>query len=69
MILKENVQATKKDLEDEIDQYKDLISLCEENGLQGVIIEVNGRTEYWYKVDLQNFIDENKFRIRNEVEE
>lgn len=68
MIIKENVQVTKKDVEDEIEQYEDLIALCEENGLQGIIKEVNGRTEYWYIEDMQNWIDEDKFLIRNEDE-
>lgn len=66
MITKQNVQVTKKDVEDEIEQYEDLIALCEENGLQGVIKEVNGKTEYWYIEDMQNWIDEDKFLIRNE---
>ncbi len=68
MITKQNVQVTKKDVEDEIEQYEDLIALCEENGLQGIIKEVNGRTEYWYIEDMQNWIDEDKFLIRNEDE-
>ena len=63
MIIKQNVQVTKKDVEDEIDQYEELIELCEENGLQGVIKEVKGKTE-----DMQNWIDEDKFLIRNEDE-
>ncbi len=68
MIIKQNIQVTKKDVEDEIEQYEDLIALCEENGLQGIIKEVNGRTEYWYIEDMQNWIDEDKFLIRNEDE-
>lgn len=66
MIIKQNVQVTKKDVEDEIEQYEDLIVLCEENGLEGVIKEVKGKTEYWYKEDLKNWIDEDRFLIENE---
>ncbi len=66
MIIKQNIQVTKKDIEDEIEQYEELINLCEEYGLEGVIKEVNGKTEYWYKEDLKNWIDEDRFLIENE---
>ncbi len=68
MIIKQNIQVTKKDVEDEIEQYEELINFCEENRLRGVIKDVNNKTEYWYIEDMQNWIDEDKFLIRNEDE-
>lgn len=68
MILQNNVEITKKDIEDEIQEYEDLIEVCEEMGLDGVIKEVNGKTEYWYKDDMINWIEEDEYLIRNEEE-
>lgn len=66
MILQNNVEVTKKDIEDEIQEYEDLIDICEEMELDGIIKTVNGKTEYWYKVDIQNWIEIDKDLIRSE---
>lgn len=66
MILKQNIEVTKKDIEDEMQQYEELIDICYELDLDGVIKEVNGKTEYWYIEDLKNWIEEDRDLIRNE---
>jgi len=45
---------------------EELIEICEEMGLDGVIKEVNGKTEHWYKDDMINWIEEVERLIRNE---
>ena len=69
MIIKQNVQVTKKDIEDEIEGYEELLYTCYELGLDGIIKTIKGRTEYIYIDDLKNWIEEDKFLINNEDEE
>lgn len=66
MILQNNVEVTRKHIEDEIQEYEELIEICEEMGLDGVIKIVNGKTEYWYKDDMINWIEEDERLLRNE---
>lgn len=66
MILQNNVEVTRKHIEDEIQEYEELIEICEEMGLDGVIKIVNGKTEYWYKDDMINWIEIDEDLIRNE---
>lgn len=60
---------TKKDLEDEIYTLQDNIDICYEKGWQGIIMPVGGKTEYWYIEDMQNWIEEDEFRIRNDFDD
>lgn len=66
MILQNNVEVTKKHIEDEIQEYEELIEICEEMGLDGVIKIVNGKTKHWYKDDMINWIEIDEDLIRNE---
>lgn len=60
MIIKNNIQVTKRELQDEINELQELIDNCNVLGLEGVIKTVNGTTEYWYKEAMQNWIEENE---------
>lgn len=60
---------TRKDLQDEKYELEELINICEEKGLEGVITNVDGKTEFWYKTDMENWIDDLEFKINNECEE
>lgn len=66
MIIKNNIQVTKRELQDEINELQELIDNCDVLGLEGVIKTVNGTTEYWYKEDMQNWINENEELLQEE---
>lgn len=66
MILRNNVEVTKKDIEEEIQLYEEFIDLCDEMELDGIIKTVCGNTEFWYKEDMQKWIEEARSLIRSE---
>ena len=62
-----NTTMTKEDIEEEISLYEDLISYCLDFGLDGVIKTVKGVTEYWYVEDMKNWIEEDYYKLLNEI--
>lgn len=60
---------TNAEIERDIKQLEELIDFCEDMSLEGVIIIVNGKTEYWYLVDMKNWLEEDQYKLWNEVED
>lgn len=60
---------TRTEIEKDIRRLEELIDYCNDLDLQGVIVEVNGKTELWYLIDMKNWLEEDQYKLWNEVED
>lgn len=60
---------TRTEIEKDIRRLEELIDYCNDLDLQGVIVEINGKTELWYLIDMKNWLEEDQYKLWNEVED